>query len=143
MRAVRLGAGPGGTVRKGKPVVIDDVVDRGRFSESSGDTMKWLAELLEREGVELTSVTESELQRGTPVFVEADADVLEVQRLMAKNHIRRLPVVKGGQLVGVVDLVDIAMNADVIEAAGEPSSVGDVEIAVLPPLADERKRDSG
>lgn len=130
-------------MRKGKPVVIDDVVDRDRFTEPSGDTMKWLAELLEREGVQLTSVTESELQRGTPVFVEADADVVQVQRLMAKNHIRRLPVVKGGQLVGVVDLVDIAMNADVIDAADEPSSVGDVEIAVLPPLEDERKPGPG
>ncbi|MBA3291133.1 MAG: hypothetical protein H0U17_06515 [Actinobacteria bacterium] len=30
-----------------------------------------------------------------PVYVEGDADIVEVQRLMARNHIRSLPVVHG------------------------------------------------
>lgn len=52
------------------------------------------------------------LERGTPVYVHSDADVLEVQRLMAKNHIRMLPVVRAGRVLGVVDLVELAMRED-------------------------------
>ena len=51
----------------------------------------------------------SELDRGTPVYVEAGADVNEVQRRMAMSHIRSVPVVDQGYLLGLVDLMDLAM----------------------------------
>ena len=35
--------------------------------------------------------------------------MLEVQRLMARNHIRSLPVVQAGRVIGVVDLLELAM----------------------------------
>ena len=54
----------------------------------------------------------ADLERGTPVYVDADADVLDVQRLMAKNHIRVLPVVRDGKVQGVVDLLELAMRED-------------------------------
>ncbi|MGI8940607.1 MAG: CBS domain-containing protein [Actinomycetota bacterium] len=44
-----------------------------------------------------------------PVYVEGDADIVEVQRLMARNHIRSLPVVHGVVVVGIIDLLELAM----------------------------------
>ncbi len=41
-----------------------------------------------------------------PVYVEGDADIVEVQRLMARNHIRSLPVAHGVVVVGIIDLLD-------------------------------------
>jgi CBS domain-containing protein len=74
-------------------------------------TMDWLAKLLCDEGVNLMEVGEkSELTRGTPVYVDAHEPAIEVQRRMAQMHIRRLAVVGQGTLMGIVDLVDLALN---------------------------------
>lgn len=95
-----------------------DVVTPGPWmSEGSSDTMEWLARLLRDEGVDLMDVTEEQLKRGTPVYVQADSDVIEVQRRMAHHHIRMLPVLLQGALIGVVDLVELARRADL--AAGD------------------------
>jgi CBS domain-containing protein len=91
---------------------VRDVIGTTDWSEGSTSTMEWLASLLRDEGVDLMQASEDELTRGTPVFVEAAAGVDEVQRRMAKKHIRRLPVVEDGRLVGLVDLVDLAMHSD-------------------------------
>jgi CBS domain-containing protein len=79
------------------------------------EAFRWLAGLLRSEGVELTSAPSLALRRGTPVYVEAGADVVEVQRLMASNHIRSLPVLAAGEVIGFVDLVDLALTADLAE----------------------------
>ncbi|MEM2977991.1 MAG: CBS domain-containing protein, partial [Candidatus Hadarchaeales archaeon] len=42
------------------------------------------------------------------ITVEAEADVLEAARTMTRNKIRRLPVVKGEVLVGILTASDIA-----------------------------------
>lgn len=42
------------------------------------------------------------------VGVEAGADVAEAERLMGENAVRRLPVVDGGQIVGMVSMGDLA-----------------------------------
>lgn len=46
------------------------------------------------------------------VGVDADADVAEAERLMRDNAVRRLPVIDGGQIVGVISLGDIAVADD-------------------------------
>lgn len=46
------------------------------------------------------------------VGVEAAADVVEAERLMGENAVRRLPVIDAGQIVGMVSLGDIAVLAD-------------------------------
>lgn len=90
-----------------------DVVTPGPWGDDANSpTMTWLAQLLMSEGVNLIDVTEEQLKRGTPVFVEASADVVEVQRRMARHHIRMLPVLSDGALIGVVDLVELARRAD-------------------------------
>ncbi|MCQ8898650.1 MAG: CBS domain-containing protein [Hadesarchaea archaeon] len=42
------------------------------------------------------------------ITIEADSDVLEAARIMTRNKIRRLPVVKGGVLAGILTASDIA-----------------------------------
>ena len=92
-----------------------EVVTPGPWGEAgASSTMTWLALLLLDEGTDLMHVTEEELKRGTPVYVEAESDVLEVQRRMAHHHIRVLPVLSDEVLVGVVDLVELAQRDDLM-----------------------------
>ena len=63
--------------------------------------------LLIEEGVDLLSADQARLKRGTPVYVDASADVNEVQRRMALKHIKLLPVLSHGEVVGLVDLMDL------------------------------------
>jgi len=46
------------------------------------------------------------------VGVDADAEVSEAERLIRDNAIRRLPVIEGGQIVGMLSLGDIATAGD-------------------------------
>ena len=46
------------------------------------------------------------------VTIEASAPAEEVAALMAKHQVRRLPVVDGGQVVGVVAQADVARELD-------------------------------
>jgi CBS domain-containing protein len=73
-------------------------------------TMDRLGRLLVDEGINLMDVAEGQLERGTPVYVDAAAPAVEVQRRMAQFHIRRLAVVGDGALLGIVDLVDLAIS---------------------------------
>ena len=92
-----------------------DVVTPGPWGDAgSSSTMTWLATLLLDEGTDLMHMTEEELKRGTPVYVEAESDVLEVQRRMAHHHIRVLPVLSSGALIGVGDLVELAQRDDLV-----------------------------
>lgn len=92
---------------------LTDVVTPGPWeSGGSTETVDWLAGLLRSDGVNLSQVTAEQLRRGTPVYVEADADLVEVQRLMALHAIRMLPVLRNERLIGVVDLVQLAARDD-------------------------------
>ncbi|MFL6116087.1 MAG: CBS domain-containing protein [Catenulispora sp.] len=51
-----------------------------------------------------------EMLRGGVHSVEADASVTTVVETMGRQRVRRLPVVSGGKLVGVVGLADLAKN---------------------------------
>ena len=44
------------------------------------------------------------------IGVDADADVHEAMRLMRQHGVRRLPVLEGGQVAGIVSLGDLAMQ---------------------------------
>lgn len=90
-------------------MVIEDVVAAARWNEASPESLEWLVKLLRDEGMDLLKADPKKLARGTPVFVEASAPVLDVQRVMAQNHIRFLPVVKKEQVIGIADLVELAM----------------------------------
>jgi CBS domain-containing protein len=53
-------------------------------------------------------VTAGELGTGKPVTIGADDDVSEILRTMASHKVRRLPVIDGHQLVGIVAVADVA-----------------------------------
>ena len=71
------------------------------------------------------TTTASELARGTPIWVDAQADTDEVLRLMTEYKIRRVPVVENERLVGIISEADIALHLnehDVSEFAASISA---------------------
>jgi len=62
---------------------------------------------------------------GKPVTIGADDSITEAIRTMKEHAVRRLPVIDGHQLVGIVSQGDIAKNAadeevgDLVEAISE------------------------
>lgn len=58
----------------------------------------------------------------TVVSVPPSTTVDEAARLMAKNQIRRLPVVENNKLVGVVAIGDLAVRSALEKEAGEALS---------------------
>jgi CBS domain-containing protein len=70
-------------------------------------------------------VPAGELAQGKPVTIGADDDAAEVLRTMAQHRVRRLPVIDGHQLVGIVAVADVARAlpdrpvGDLIDAISE------------------------
>jgi CBS domain-containing protein len=62
------------------------------------------------EGSDPSVVTAEELAQGKPLCVEADADVVDVLKLMEQYRIRRVPVVQERRLVGMISEADVARN---------------------------------
>jgi CBS domain-containing protein len=52
--------------------------------------------------------TAGELGQGKPVTIGADDDAQEILRTMSQHKVRRLPVIDGHQLVGIVAVADVA-----------------------------------
>jgi CBS domain-containing protein len=91
--------------RKLVGVVTDrDLVIRGYAEKHSGSTS--VSEVLSKD---VTTVT-------------PETTVDEAAKLMARNKIRRLPVVSNGELVGVVALADLAVREIFVNEAGEALS---------------------
>lgn len=76
-------------------------------------------------GKDPRAVHAGELAQGEAVTIGADDDALELLRTMAQHKVRRLPVIDGRELVGVVALADVARALDepdtglVVEAISE------------------------
>jgi CBS domain-containing protein len=62
------------------------------------------------EGGDPGSTTAGELAQGKPVTIGADDDIEEVLRTMAQHQVRRLPVIDGHDLVGIISQADIARS---------------------------------
>lgn len=62
------------------------------------------------EGSDPSSVKVAELADGKPVTIGADDPVEEALRTMKDHSVRRLPVIDGHELVGIVSQADIARN---------------------------------
>ncbi|MCW3844196.1 CBS domain-containing protein [Micromonospora yasonensis] len=71
------------------------------------------------------SVTAGELAQGEAVTIGADDDAAEILRTMGQHKVRRLPVIDGRELVGIVAVADVARSlperpvGDLIEAISE------------------------
>ena len=74
------------------------------------------------EGRDPAKVTAGELAQGRPVTVGADEDASEILRIMGRHQVRRLPVLDGHRLVGIVAVADVAralpdrMIGDLVES---------------------------
>lgn len=101
------------------PICGDDDQLRGMLTDRD-IVVKVLAE-----GRDPATVTAGELAQGKVVTIGADDDAAEVLRTMARHKVRRLPVVDGRDLVGIVAVADVARSlperpvGDLIEAISE------------------------
>jgi CBS domain-containing protein len=64
------------------------------------------------EGRDPNRTTVGEIASKDVVTVEPDQDLSDALRLMARHQVRRLPVVDGDSIVGVIAQADVAQNAD-------------------------------
>jgi CBS domain-containing protein len=55
-----------------------------------------------------SDVTAGEFAQGKPVTIGADDDAREILRTMGSHQVRRLPVIDGHELVGIVAIADVA-----------------------------------
>ena len=81
------------------------------------------------EGGDPTSTTVGELAEGKPVTIGADDSVEETLHTMTEHAVRRLPVIDGNRLIGIVSQADVAKNlpeesvGELVEAiSGAPSN---------------------
>jgi CBS domain-containing protein len=64
------------------------------------------------EDLDPTQVSAGELGEGKPVTIGADDSIEEALQTMSEHQVRRLPVIDGHDLVGIVSQADIARNYD-------------------------------
>jgi len=69
------------------------------------------------EGGDPSSTNVDALADGKPVTIGADDDIEEALRTMVSHDVRRLPVIDGQRLVGMLSQADIAQHLP--EAAGQ------------------------
>jgi CBS domain-containing protein len=75
------------------------------------------------EGADPNAFTAADLAQGNPVTIGADDSAEEALRTMAEHEVRRLPVIDGHMLVGMVSQADVARSLP-------PESVGEVLRAI-------------
>lgn len=74
------------------------------------------------EGKDPSTLTVNDLAEGKPVTIGADDSVEETLRTMREHGVRRLPVIDGHELIGIVSQADVARNlpeekiGDLVEA---------------------------
>ncbi len=64
------------------------------------------------EGKDPQTTTVGEIASKEVVTIEPDNDLSEALKLMARHQVRRLPVVEGDSVVGVIAQADVAKEAD-------------------------------
>ena len=62
------------------------------------------------DGGDPSSVVAGDLAEGEPVTIGADDDIQEALRTMQDHQVRRLPVIDGHDLVGIISQADIARS---------------------------------
>ncbi|MFJ8232240.1 CBS domain-containing protein [Streptomyces sp. NPDC094448] len=69
-------------------------------------------------GHDPAKVTAGEMARGTPRWIAAGSGVGEVLQEMQEHQIRRLPVIEGKKLVGMISEADLAQHLSDEQLAG-------------------------
>ncbi|MHB8125476.1 MAG: CBS domain-containing protein [Desulfitobacteriaceae bacterium] len=73
-------------------------------------------------GKNSNSLNVSDIMSTKVVTVSPDTDVHEASHIMAREQIRRLPVMENGKLVGIIALGDLAVERIHVDEAGEALS---------------------
>jgi len=68
------------------------------------------------------TVTAEEIMSEDPICIEENSDIDRAADLMAEYQIKRLPVLRKGNLVGIISLGDLAIEKIHIDEAGEDLS---------------------
>ena len=74
------------------------------------------------DGADPAQTTIGEIVTDNVVTASPDESVGDVASRMADTSVRRIPVVEGGEIVGIVSLGDLAEEADPDSVLGEISS---------------------
>ncbi|MFC9287743.1 CBS domain-containing protein [Streptomyces sp. NPDC057052] len=74
-------------------------------------------------GHDPAEVTAGQMAKGTPRWVDADADVGEVLQEMQGHQIKRLPVIENKRLVGMISEADLARHLSDDQMASWAESV--------------------
>jgi CBS domain-containing protein len=75
-------------------------------------------------GKDPASTRAGELGEGKPVTIGADDSIQDALKTMAQHKVRRLPVIDGHDLVGIISVADVARELD------DDSSKGDLIQAI-------------
>jgi len=67
------------------------------------------------DGGDPSSVTAGSLGQGKPITIGADDDIREALEVMQQHQVRRLPVIDGHDLVGIISQADIARSLSASE----------------------------
>ncbi len=112
-----------------------DLVSRAEIGTDTHHRSWWLQlftsdSKLTNEYVKSHAHKVSDVMHKDVITVSEDTDLSEVAHLLEKNRIKRVPVVKGGKLVGVVSRADIlqklaAHQENPMEAAPDDSALRD------------------
>lgn len=69
------------------------------------------------DGGDPSIVTAGALAEGKPVTIGADDDIREALQLMQDHQVRRLPVIDGYDLVGIISQADVALALSATQTA--------------------------
>ena len=64
------------------------------------------------EGKDLGSCTAGELAQGHISYVEVDTDMDDIVEMMGREQVKRVPVIEGHRLVGMISEADLAQHLD-------------------------------
>jgi CBS domain-containing protein len=112
-------------VMKGQDVGSVPVVEEGRLAGIVTDrdiVTRAVAERRNPQAVKVEEIASHDL-----VTVESEQDLDEALALMARHKVRRLPVLEGGRLVGMLAQADIALGAkeekvgEMVEQISQPT----------------------
>ncbi|HEX6287775.1 MAG TPA: CBS domain-containing protein [Herpetosiphonaceae bacterium] len=70
-------------------------------------------------GAQLQQARVREHMTPNPTCVSSDDDVTRAAEIMAREQIRRLPVVDGGKLVGIISIGDVAVDTNKDKLIGQ------------------------
>lgn len=77
------------------------------------------------DGGDPSTVTAGSLAEGKPVTIGVDDDVREALETMKAHQVRRLPVIDGHDLVGIISQADIALSLSATETGETVEEISD------------------